>query len=242
MIGYTISEISPIDINKCKSFIHPEDIERVEKQLENYFEQKSDAYECEMRIRHKNGKWLWVLDRGRVVKWARNGKALRMSGTHQDISSRKEVEQALQESQSRLSEIFDSVNDAIIIHDPETCAVVDVNRRMCEMYGFTRDDVIKRGMFWQNSRPPFSAKEGSRKISRGTERMVRKHLNGWLTAKMARDSGWEINMRPANIGKQRRIICVSRDITERRKYEEKLRLAASVFARSYEGIMVDRCQ
>ena len=237
MIGYTLNEIAPLTFEQFKHHVHPDDLARATQLLQAYFEHQHDAYECEMRMRHKNGRWVWILTRGRVAQWNDDGKPLRMSGTHQDISTRKATEQALQESQSRLTEIFDSVNDAIIIAEPENCAIVDVNHRMCEMYGFTRDEVVKDRLFWQNATPPFSAREAAVKfrevIKTGAQTFE------WLAYRKDGSAFWvEINVRPARIGKRRRVICVARDITERRKYEEKLRLAASVFARSYEGIMV----
>jgi diguanylate cyclase (GGDEF)-like protein len=53
-------------------------------------------YEHEMRLRHKNGGWIWTLDRGKVVVWGNDGKPLIMSGAHQDITARKQAEEKIQ--------------------------------------------------------------------------------------------------------------------------------------------------
>ncbi|RJX30277.1 MAG: PAS domain S-box protein [Oxalobacter sp.] len=237
MLGYELNEITTTRIDSWMTHTHPEDLLRVRKLLDEYFAHKSESYECEMRMRHKNGQWIWVLDRGRVVKWSSNGKPLRMSGTRQDITKRKEIEQALIESQSRLSQIFDSVNDAIFIHDADTGDIVDVNRRMCDMFGFTRDEVIERRMFWKSARPPYSKTEAHMKFQEVLQKGECTYE--WLAYRKDGSTLWvEINMRVAQIGNVRRILSVVRDICDRRKAQEKLRLAASVFEGSYEGIMI----
>lgn len=59
-----------------------------------------------------------------------------------DITERKQTELALAESEGRFREIFNTVNDAIFIHDAETGRIIDVNRRMCEMYGVTHEEAL----------------------------------------------------------------------------------------------------
>jgi signal transduction histidine kinase len=63
------------------------------------------GYEIEVRLRHKKGHYLWVLDRGRVVERDSQGHPLRMTGTHRDVTARKEAELAL-EIRNRVAEAF----------------------------------------------------------------------------------------------------------------------------------------
>jgi PAS domain S-box-containing protein len=95
ILGYDLEEISPTSIETWMEFCHPDDLKVSSELLERHFRGEVDYYECEARMRHKNGDWVWVLDRGRVVTWTNDGKPLRMMGTHQDITSRKQVEEAL---------------------------------------------------------------------------------------------------------------------------------------------------
>lgn len=92
IIGYTLDEISPTSIETWTRYAHPEDLERSTELLEKNFSKELDRYECEVRMRHKNGTWVWVIDRGKVVEWTTDGKPLRMSGTHTDISERKKLD------------------------------------------------------------------------------------------------------------------------------------------------------
>ncbi len=57
---------------------------------------------CEARMKHKNGNWVWVLDRGKTFEWDEDGKPVRMAGTHLDITERKRAEEALRQAHEEL--------------------------------------------------------------------------------------------------------------------------------------------
>ena len=69
-----------------------------EKALENHFNKKTDVYQCELRVKHKAGHWVWVFEVGRVFSWDHKGKPSLMYGTYQDISARKEFDTQLNEA------------------------------------------------------------------------------------------------------------------------------------------------
>jgi PAS domain S-box-containing protein len=98
MIGYDDHEI-PHDIAEWESRIHPEDRDRALTALRSCAEGGGTAYEVEYRFRHKDGSYLWILDRGVAV----HGTAgvARMAGSHTDITERKRMEEALRESERR---------------------------------------------------------------------------------------------------------------------------------------------
>lgn len=95
VIGYTLEEISPVSIDTWMKFAHPEDLKLSGELLQKHFSGELDYYECESRMRHKNGEWVWVLDRGKVATWSKDGKPLLMMGTHQDITEQKKAAEAL---------------------------------------------------------------------------------------------------------------------------------------------------
>jgi PAS domain S-box-containing protein len=102
IIGYTLEEISPVSIKTWEQFCHPEDMRVSGELLQKHFQKELDYYEFEARMRHKDGRWVWVLDRGRVVSWTEEGKPLMMMGTNQDITTRKQAEMAQEKLQSQL--------------------------------------------------------------------------------------------------------------------------------------------
>ncbi|TXI20741.1 MAG: PAS domain S-box protein [Nitrosomonas sp.] len=98
IIGYTLDELSPVTIDTWLKFAHPEDLEQSNNLLQSHFAGKIPYYECEARMQHKRGHWIWVLDRGKVLKWTGDGKPLMMFGTHQDITEQKNRETMLVEA------------------------------------------------------------------------------------------------------------------------------------------------
>jgi len=92
IIGYKLSELEPISIETWLKFLHPDDAKLSADLLDKHFTGKLDYYECEARMQHKDGRWIWVLDRGKITTWTADGKPLLMAGTHQDINERKQLE------------------------------------------------------------------------------------------------------------------------------------------------------
>ena len=102
IIGYTLDELPPVSIETWMKFAHPDDLQQSGALLEQHFSGKLDYYEYESRMKHKNGDWIWVLDRGKVASWTADGKPLMMFGTHHDITERKRSEEDLKKNQHLL--------------------------------------------------------------------------------------------------------------------------------------------
>ncbi len=98
IVGYELEELAPVCIATWTRLVHPEDLSACETLLQRHFHGEIDYYECEARMRHKDGHWVWVLVNGRVITWTEDGKPLWMFGTHQDITSRKMAEMKAKEA------------------------------------------------------------------------------------------------------------------------------------------------
>lgn len=92
MMGYATNELSSSKIDVWHKLIHPDDFKTMEDSLKAHFEGRSPQYYCEIRLRHKNGQWVWVRHIGKVTLWSDKGEPLYMSGMHQDISDFKKNE------------------------------------------------------------------------------------------------------------------------------------------------------
>jgi diguanylate cyclase (GGDEF)-like protein/PAS domain S-box-containing protein len=103
-LGYGPGEV-PAEGGAWRALIHPEDVGRVVTTFEAHFHRETEAYECEFRVRHKHGRWVWLLSRGKVVERDAEGRALRMAGTHMDITERKAIELELQGLNERLMQL-----------------------------------------------------------------------------------------------------------------------------------------
>lgn len=95
MLGYELDEIPP-HISSWELLVHPEDTSNAMKKLNEHLEGKTPLYECEHRMRKKDGSWLWILDRGSVIERSTEGIPIRAVGVHADISEQHGIREALQ--------------------------------------------------------------------------------------------------------------------------------------------------
>jgi|GEM_PF-2230752 len=103
ILGYTLGELSPVSIETWMKFAHPGDLKASDATLERHFRGDLSHYSHECRVLHRDGSWIWVLDRGRVVSWDEAKSPLVMRGIRTDITERKrlEAERAELEAQKR---------------------------------------------------------------------------------------------------------------------------------------------
>lgn len=89
MLGYRLEQLQPVTFATWESLVHPDDLPEAMLHLRQHLGGSSERFEAELRMRHQNGHWVWILSRGRVVERDEQGRPLRMSGTHQDIMAMK---------------------------------------------------------------------------------------------------------------------------------------------------------
>lgn len=103
IMGHTLASLAPVSLQTWFDHGHPDDLARSGDLLARHFAGESPSYECEVRMRHRDGHWVWVLARGRVMSRAPDGGPGWMYGTHLDISERKRAEAALRHSEALLN-------------------------------------------------------------------------------------------------------------------------------------------
>jgi PAS domain S-box-containing protein len=148
IIGYTLSEISPVSIKTWMYYAHPDDLQKSGELLERHFLRESEWYEYESRMKHKNGHWVWVLDRGKVASWTKDGKPLWMFGTHQDITERKQSEDAQRESEERYKNISETTTDFVfscVKPDRGTYSIDWIAGAVERITGYTIDELCTMG-------------------------------------------------------------------------------------------------
>ena len=115
IIGYTISELEPVSIETWVKFAHPVDLEKSNLLIQEHFAGKTEYYDFQSRMRHKDGHWVWVHDRGKVFEWDKDGNPLRVCGSHIEITDQKELElnlkRALNERDVLLKEVHHRVKN-----------------------------------------------------------------------------------------------------------------------------------
>ncbi|MBE9095322.1 PAS domain-containing protein [Tychonema sp. LEGE 07203] len=100
MLGYEIEEIEN-SFASWEKLVHPEDLPSATAAINAHWEGKNATYEVEFRMLAKSGEWKWILAQGKVMERDAWGNPLRMTGTHIDISDRKQAEVNLQFSEQR---------------------------------------------------------------------------------------------------------------------------------------------
>ena len=102
MLGYKPEEFTDNDY-EWSSRIHPDDIAFTFAEISKNLSGQTDSFNFEYRFRNKEGDYLWILNRGKVVERNANGEAIRVVGSHSDISKLKQTEQSIKMSEARLS-------------------------------------------------------------------------------------------------------------------------------------------
>jgi diguanylate cyclase (GGDEF)-like protein/PAS domain S-box-containing protein len=103
--GFTLAELGQTTGETWRHQMHVDDLPRAVQMCRDHYEGKLDYYNCECRVRHKDGSWIWIRDRGRVSERDADGKPLWMYGTRAEITKRKRAEESLRESQSFLKRV-----------------------------------------------------------------------------------------------------------------------------------------
>ncbi|WP_084450906.1 PAS domain S-box protein [Gemmobacter nectariphilus] len=97
MLGYSRPEMEPNNSALWRRLLHPADVDRVLGEVAQIVEGKTDQFEIEFRMRHKQGHWVNILSRGRVGLRGADGRALRMVGAHIDVTAVKEAQQRMEQ-------------------------------------------------------------------------------------------------------------------------------------------------
>ncbi len=102
MLGFTDDEF-PNDIKAFEDRIHPDDYQMVINKYHDHINKKTVYYENKFRLKHKDGHYIWILDRGKAI-FNKEGAAIRIVGTHTDITEKQKIEDELHQYQAHLQE------------------------------------------------------------------------------------------------------------------------------------------
>ncbi|MDX2212313.1 MAG: PAS domain S-box protein [Oculatellaceae cyanobacterium bins.114] len=119
--------------DECISRMHPDDYDRVMAAVNDHFAGKTEFFEVEYRSRHKDGSYMWVLDRAQALR-NESGQVVRISGSETDISDRKQAEAELSYSRDLREAVFNESADALFLVDPETLLTLDCNQRATQLF------------------------------------------------------------------------------------------------------------
>jgi len=146
LAGYKLEELGPVTRSFWLSLIHPEDIEKAVQFYSCNDDTVHHSFAYELRIKHKNGHWVWVLDRGKVHRFSTDGNPLIVSGTRQDISEQKIAEQQLTASHERYLSLTANIPDgtySVYLNADGNSQFEYVSPRFCEMLQIKAEEVLQ---------------------------------------------------------------------------------------------------
>lgn len=145
---YTMLGYEAKDVVYNKSFhdklIHPDDDLVIEGYMEEILTGKRESFEATIRMKHKEGHYVWVLDRAKVVEFTEDGKPKKLAGSHLNIDKRVRTENLLRQANDTLRALIDASPLAIYQIDMDGKVVDFWNEAAEEIFGYTRDEVMFR--------------------------------------------------------------------------------------------------
>ncbi|MEN9784269.1 MAG: hypothetical protein RJA24_1612 [Pseudomonadota bacterium] len=140
MLGYHVEEISDSP-DEWKSRVHPDDLQKVDNEIQGYFEGMTPIYSCQHRVRCKDGSYKWILGHGKVITRDAAGAPLMMIGTNTDISAQKQADLALAESEQKFKALVEQSLIGIYMVDEEK--LIYVNPRAAEIFGYEPEELTE---------------------------------------------------------------------------------------------------
>lgn len=144
IVGYRLDELQPVSIDTWLQLTHPDDCAISNAALDRHFRGEVPYYDIDARMRHKDGHWVWVRDRGAVRSWTPEGKPEWMFGTHIDITAEHHAEQRRQESMERLrlaAKVFDAAQEGILVTDAHY-QILDANPALEALSGYSKAELL----------------------------------------------------------------------------------------------------
>lgn len=139
-LGYSPDQWSNNAI-EWESRIHPDDLENTLRISRSIANPEVNSFEMEYRLRHRDGSYRWVIDRGCVFKRDANGTPLRVIGAHLDITQRKTAEEKLSRNENALRIILDHLPCPVAVNELDELGTFSfINHRFTELFGYRIGD------------------------------------------------------------------------------------------------------
>ena len=229
ILGYSLLEISPTTINTWQKSIHPKDLEKSDELLKKHLSGKAPIYECEIRMKHKTGEWIWVFIRGKIVSRTAKSEPELMIGSLQEITKRKKEHK---QSQAFIRQ----APTAIAMFDTNMCYLAYSQKWLTD-YNIKEENIVGKSHYaifpeigdkWKKDHSDCL----NGKILKSDEDRFER-LNGtvqWLT--------WEIKPWYTDENKIGGIIMYTADITEKKEIEAKLKISEETFRGNFENAAI----
>jgi len=213
---------------------HPEDARRIPCEVDQAIARR-ERFDLVYRLRHRKGDWRWVEESG-VGVFDSGGRLQYLQGMLADVTERRQAEEKLLQSEASFRSLFDNVQETVYVQDGEG-RFLTVNAGAERMYGYPRD--------WFAGKSPEvlsapghndldAVRRAHARALAGTPQSIEfwgQRADGSIFPK-------DVRLAAGTWFGRRVVFALARDITERKRADERLRLASSVFEHADEAIMV----
>ncbi|EPR43924.1 PAS/PAC sensor hybrid histidine kinase [Desulfovibrio sp. X2] len=200
--------------------IHPDDLPRVGAALGAHLLGRSERFMAEFRMRRKDGIWVWILSRGRVVERNPEEGTARIVGTHTDVQGRKLAEAALRREEEKYRLLVENQTDLVVKLDP-VGRFLYVSPSFCRMFGKGEQELLSENFFaliHAEDRP--AAQKAVEALGAPPHSALREHRA--MTRHGLRWLSWTATAVLDEAGRVSGIIAVGRDVSERKEMEQAL--------------------
>jgi PAS domain S-box-containing protein len=214
---YGLDPGSPSNIRKGLSLYLPGSKERIEKAFQNAIH-KGEAYDLELEIATPEGirKWVRAIGNPEIV----DGEVMKVTGSLQDITERKEAELKIAEEAVRRRIFIEQSSDGIVVLDQDG-SVFEINPKYAQMLGYSPEEALNLHVWdWDTQWTKDDLLEIIRNLDEAGD-----HFETRQRRKDGSLIDVEISSSAAMFGGRKLIFCVCRDITERKQAEEEILFA-----------------
>lgn len=231
LFGYSPDEFVH-SVTFWNEMVHPDDLPLTQQRLQAHLNGTAPFFLVEQRLRKKSGQWIWILARGRVSGFDAQGRPVRITGTHTDISDRKAIEQALHETEEIFRQFMENSPIYVFFKDEEVRAI-RLSRNFETMLGRPLSEIYGKNMeeLFPSELARSMVADDLRILREGKLISVDEELNGRFYTTTKFPILFE--------GKKRFLAGYTIDVTERRQIEHELEkhrnhLAELVVSRTIE--------
>jgi diguanylate cyclase (GGDEF)-like protein/PAS domain S-box-containing protein len=146
LLGYGLAELQPMTDQRFYSLVHPEDLSVLLAKQAERWTRKDYLFSDEIRMRHKDGHWVWVSTRSRPVEFSDSGEPLVLSGVHIDISRRKALEADLNQERDFLRGLTETSVSGILALNAEG-VITFANKEAGEILGKAQAQIVGAPLF-----------------------------------------------------------------------------------------------
>ncbi|MDH5741491.1 MAG: PAS domain S-box protein, partial [Nitrospira sp.] len=227
-LGYRVEDLVGTPV---AAILFEEDRARICAEMDAFFRHPEGVEQWEFRKVRGDGTVLWVRELARVLH-SRDGESLALIVCN-DITERKQAEQALRESEERFSKAFRASPHPIGITEAATGLCIEVNDACLELFGFCREEVIGKTTLMLGIWP--NLEDRVRVIERLKAGQPVRNMEFALKTKAGALRYFLTSADLAELNGTLCVVTVASDITERRKAEEALRNSEERFAKAFQA-------